>query len=404
MAFGEPVHPDIRGASVWKYGSDPVPLDDHDVGAGAVIWIDLLSGASPDSLFALLGSRCSGLSRQMLAELLTPDERPEGRSYDGGRIKLASTFSVSARRGDERAERGSPQRAGVLTFQPVEILASSDWVLTCWHPTRTFVGADRGPEGKPQDATPLLTELAGQWRSLSEPSGGDLGLLMMRSLALSYRQAAWRLTSWHQDWELGLYVDERLDNPMELPNLWGMMAVLRDWLNPLNRPSLREDPSRAWLPCGDHGRVVEIDERIDKTLSQLGKLAAEMRLSFQVLHVQQVEEARERKEHTQHLAALAAAIFLVPTLVVGFYGANTWLPGQGRLWGFYVMLGILLVLTLVSVGTVVFWKRQEEAEEDRLRSERDQARAELLRAALEDPAQADSQGSDAAKDKIEDVW
>jgi hypothetical protein len=36
--------------------------------------------------------------------------------------------------------------------------------------------------------------------------------------------------------------------------------------------------------------------------------------------------------------------------VVGFYGANTWVPGQGRHWGFYVMLGVLIVGTCLVIA------------------------------------------------------
>ncbi len=52
--------------------------------------------------------------------------------------------------------------------------------------------------------------------------------------------------------------------------------------------------------------------------------------------MQTAEEARSRKERTQHRVELIAAIFLVPTLVVGFYDANTWVPGQGRHWGCFL--------------------------------------------------------------------
>ncbi len=154
---------------------------------------------------------------------------------------------------------------------------------------------------------------------------------------------------------------------------------MRDWLNPLNRPGLRKMPDRAWLPNNNHHLVVEIDDRIDSTLDQLRGLGNSMRSSFSVLHVQTAEEARSRKEQTQHRVELSAAIFLVPTLVVGFYGANTWVPGQGRHWGFWVMLGALLLLTLVAVATVRHWRREEENQLDRLKDERDQARQELLR-------------------------
>jgi hypothetical protein len=58
----------------------------------------------------------------MLTDLLTPDEEPTGTSYEGGRIRLASSFSVEPRRADHVVKRGRPQQAGILVFQPVELL------------------------------------------------------------------------------------------------------------------------------------------------------------------------------------------------------------------------------------------------------------------------------------------
>ena len=47
-----------------------------------------------------------------------------------------------------------------------------------------------------------------------------------------------------------------------------------------------------------------------------------------------------------------AAIFLIPTLIVGFYGANTWVPGQQRHWGFWVMVVVILILTFIGSSLV----------------------------------------------------
>jgi hypothetical protein len=315
----------------------------------------------------------------MLDDLLTPDDRPEGATYSDGQIKLASTFTVEARRLEQKRERGRAMRSGVLVFQPVELLASKDWLLTCWHPTRTFAGAEKVAEGEPGTSDAIWKEISEEWMSLERPGGGDLGILIMNRLALAYRATGWRLAAWHEDWELSLYVDDALDNPDELPNLWGMMAVLRDWLNPLNRPGLRKMPDRAWLPNNNHDKVVAIDDRVDDTLEQLQLLSGSMRASFSVLHVQTAEAARDRKERTQHRVELIAAIFLVPTLVVGFYGANTWVPGQGKHWGFWVMLVALLILTAVAVATVLNWRHQERNELRRITDERNASRQELLR-------------------------
>ena len=207
---------------------------------------------------------------------------------------------------------------------------------------------------------------------------GDLGVLIMDELATGYRAAGWELAAWHEDWELSLYVDDELSNPDELPQLWGSMAVLRDWLNPLNKPGLRKDPEKAWLPITNHANVMALDDRIDDTLKQLRDLSNVMRSSFSVLHVQTAELERKRKERNQHLVELAAALFLVPTLIVGFYGANTWVPGEGRHWGFWVMVVVLLLASAGALSVVFKMRRGEEDEADRLREERIRIRDELV--------------------------
>jgi Mg2+ and Co2+ transporter CorA len=201
----------------------------------------------------------------------------------------------------------------------------------------------------------------------------------MHELAFTYAPAHRALNAWLEDWELSLYIEDDLDNHDQLPELWSLMAVLRDWLNPLNKAGLRADVEKAWLPVSDHAAVVAVDDRIDKALEQLGKLSATLRQSFGLLHLEQSEEQRQRSEQIQRRNELLAAGFLVPTLVVGFYGANTWVPGQGRHWGFWVMVGVLAVLSVVVV--TVFWRNHQrtEAELRVAEEERRLKREELLR-------------------------
>jgi hypothetical protein len=81
----------------------------------------------------------------------------------------------------------------------------------------------------------------------------------------------------------------------------------------------------------------------------------------------------------QHRIEIAAAAFLVPTLIVGFYGANTWVPGQGKHWGFWVMVAALVMLSVASLAAVIVLQhRSREAAAD-LNSERLRMRSELLR-------------------------
>jgi hypothetical protein len=346
---------------------------------GEICWFDLVGKpeAAP-RLFATLKPLCPGLTEDTLVDLLTPDEQPAGCSYEEGEIKLASTFSVRAERLEAKSERGKAQGAGVLVFEPIELLAGDGWLLTCWHPTRTFSGAELVAEGQPESADSAIEVAAREWPASNGKTAGDLGVLIMEELALTYNVANWELKKWLEDWELSLYVEDELDNPDELPQLWGSMAVLRDWLTPLNRPGLRSHLDRAWLPATDHKRVIAVDDRVDRALDNLSDLSNLMRASFSVLHVQMAEDERTRKEATQHRVELFAAIFLVPTLVVGFYGANTWVPGQGQHWGFWVMLVALLLLSAMAVGVVFRWQRREAEAARHLEQERQRVREEMI--------------------------
>ncbi len=371
----------LKRVSVWRAGARPDIGSPGDLaGDEALRWFELVCG--PDltaEAFDFLGPRCPGLTSQMLEDLLTPDDAPAGISYGDGAIRLASTFSVEALRVDHRRERGTAQGSGVLRFQPVELLAGERWLISCWHPRRTFQGAIKIEEDPPDSSDETFRGVAERWAQRRDGGAGDLGVAVMNELALSYAPAHRALFSWLEDWELSLYVDDDLDNRDELPELWGLMAVMRDWLNPLNRPGLRADVSKAWLVASDHQAVIEVDERVDKALAGLAKLSERLRQSFGLLHLEQTDEQRQHSERMQRRIEVAAAVFLVPTLVVGFYGANTWVPGQGKHWGFWVMVALLILLSLVALLAVLFLQRRAGQAADRAGDERRQMRTELLR-------------------------
>lgn len=371
----------IRRVSAWRQdGSSQVVQLSELPQPDGFYWFELACGADEaEDVLAAIGECCPGLTEIMLEDLLTPDEQPEGKRYEGD-IRLASSFSVDAWRPEVHAERGTPQGVGVLRFQPAELLAGDGWLVTCWHPQRIFQGTKKlDEELPPGEAEELFEAVAKRWRRKPGRQPGDLGISIMHELALTYAPAHRTLYAWLEDWELSLYIDDDLDNHDQLPELWGLMAVLRDWLNPLNKAGLRADVEKAWLPVTDHAAVIEVDDRIDKALEQLGRLSETLRQSFGLLHLEQSEEQRKRGERMQRRNELLAAGFLVPTLVVGFYGANTWVPGQGRHWGFWVMVIVLSVLSVFVV--TIFWRNHQrtEAELEAAEEERRRKREELLR-------------------------
>jgi hypothetical protein len=368
--------------SLWRAGARPeICGPDDSLGDGAFCWFELVCGPDlAEEAFEFLSSRCPGLTPQMLQDLLTPDDAPTGISYGDGTVRLASTFSVEAvRSGARQRERGTALGIGVLRFQPVELLASEQWLISCWHPRRTFQGAIKIDEDRPDSAEAVFGGVAECWAHRSGGGPGDLGVAVMNELALSYAPAHRALFGWLEDWELSLYVNDDLDNRNELPELWGLMAVMRDWLNPLNRPGLRADISKSWLLASDHGAVIEVDDRVDKALAGLAKLSERLRQSFGLLHLEQSEEQKEHSERMQRRIEIAAAVFLVPTLVVGFYGANTWVPGQGKHWGFWVMVALLILLSFAALLGVLHLQHRAGKAALEANSERRQIRTELLR-------------------------
>ena len=155
------VSPDwLRRSSVWlPDGSVELTSPAQARGDGGIPWFELVCGPNrTESAFELLAPCCPGLTPEMLEDLLTPDDEPEGRLYADGAIQLASTFSVVAQRPDEKLPRGTPQGAGVLVFQPVELLAADDWLVSCWHPRRTFQGANKTVDDRVDRALASLAQ------------------------------------------------------------------------------------------------------------------------------------------------------------------------------------------------------------------------------------------------------
>ena len=370
----------LRRVSVWgQDGTSQVVSLARLAEADGFRWFELTCGGEEaGAVLEAIGEHCPGLTKPMLEDLLTPDERPEGAKYEGG-IRLASSFSVAPWRPKRQSERGRPQGVGVLRFQPVELLAGESWLVTCWHPERIFQGSNKVEEQPPGEADDLFEAVAKRWARKPGQLPGDLGISVMHEMALTYAPTHRALHAWLEDWELSLYIEDDLDNHEQLPELWGLMAVLRDWLNSLNRAGLRADIDKAWLLSSDHNAVIEVDDRIDKALAALARLSDTLRQSFGLLHLEQAEEQRRHNEQTQHRVELIAAAFLVPTLIVGFYGANTWVPGQGRHWGFWVMVGVLLVVSLFAV--VFVWRTQQrtKAAQKATEEERKRMREQLLR-------------------------
>ena len=347
--------------TAWSPAAEARHLDEGAEAAGAeLVWCDLRHATAGDGLEASLLALCPGLTAAMLADLLTPDRLPEGRSYGDGSIRLASTCALHFESsGEESAAAGN-----AIAIQPVELLASHEWLITNWHPARRISSAGETTDvGQVVDPEQCCQAVARRWRSGCGTTAGDLGLLLMHELALTYGPTQRDISSVLEDWELRLYDGETTSEQLaiqreSLRRLWQLRAVMRDWIAPLNLPGLGLDVEKVWLPCTNHAEAKAVDDRIDRELENLAELGEALRSSFHLIHLEEVERERERREQMQRRIEVIAAIFLIPTFIFGLYGANTWLPGQGREWGFAAMLAVMVLFTLVGVLLLDRWHKQ----------------------------------------------
>ena len=345
-------------------------LSDIDAARTAgVVWFDIRDSFAlePAAVLAELNAHCRNqLTLEMVDDLLSPDPRPKIVHYADGTIRGVSAFAVYAEESDQGAEPDSKSKTGVLEFQPVEFLVGADWLISCWHEVEIYRGAERVAEGPPAQRAELFHEVSRGWSAGGLSSAGDLGVLVLYELSLTFAPAYRELRAWEEEWELDFFRrPDRLDEETLL-DARAAAAVLYSWLAPLNPPGMRKDIDRGWFPgvtgtpeSGGYERAIRIDDRIDSSLRSLREFTASMRSSFDLLHVRTSELERKRDDKFQRTIAIGGAVILIPTLVAGVMGANTWVPGEygeSAHWAFVVFLvlvfgsGLLAWLFLRRMG------------------------------------------------------
>ncbi len=124
---------------------------------------------------------------------------------------------------------------------------------------------------------------------------------------------------------------------------------------------MRTNIDKAWFRgATDHNEIRQVDDRVDKALSNLADLGRLLRASFAMQQSRIEESDRARKEDRQRRIEYLAAIFLMPTLVVGFYGANTWLPASNHHTRFWDMVTSAVVLTAFVVTCIWLVNRRRD--------------------------------------------
>ena len=330
-----------------------------------VMWLDVDARAfegwplerSVAELERRLAPVCSGITHEMLEDLLEPDLWPKRRRYDDD-VRAVSAAAVAP------TESADPRsKAGSLTFQVVEMLAGSGWIVTCWHAPRTFTGSEHEPGVGPLgDHDDLIDEIYAEWEAGDGKTAGDLGLTILDRLVDTYPDVREALFDWLEAWELDLY--RRFDVNTEpdrrtLIELRALVFHFRKSIAPLN--AARGKARSYWFAdVTDDHEAERIDDRIDRALRAVTELSDRLRSALDVVQLQVAQVQGRTTERLQQKFELIASVLLVPTLIAGTYGANTKFPGLNKEWGTTMMLVLMVTGGLATFALLRWLRRREE--------------------------------------------
>jgi hypothetical protein len=330
---------------LWTPGERPVSSELEAVPeAGGVVHIDVELGADPAAVYEVLGPICGpDLTLDMVVDLLDPDLLPKVTHHDEDRrIRAVSAFGVEA------VDPGpdSAGCAGRLTFELVEFLANDHWLVTCCHSAKSYAGAGACQPRSGRKIDHLIPGVTRRWEAGGFSSAGDLGVLMLHELASSYSGAWRRLASWLDRWERLSYDKPDMETD-SLKAIRGLMTEFRSRLNALNVP--QDEAGEAWFGGVTNTRMAErADRHIDRALAALDRLEDMLRSAFSVLHLKLAQQNERNADDFNRKLNFATAVFLVPTLIAGTWGENTWVPGENRPWGFVLTLAVMLAGIVVA--------------------------------------------------------
>jgi hypothetical protein len=343
---------DVLEVTEWRPGEQPQPVQLFSLtpGSDAVRWfhVDVVH-SEPDMIFGALEPVCAGLTEQMVVDLFTVDPRPHVHAYDDqANLRMVSAFSVTADESEEGASDADASKAGALVFQLVEMLAGDGWMITCWHRSKRYEAAEEIAEGEPQGRDEVVRAVRRWWCQGGLSTAGDLATLVLHELVLTYPATARVMNSWLEQWELDFH--RRFDKTERhtLVDVRSLLAELEERLRAIERPEA--DSGEAWF-CDLSGEkwALRVERLIDRALSDLESIHVTLRASLDLLGVhataQQLRLAQASQagqERLQGALALVTSVLLVPTFIAGTFGANTEIPGQGKWWGFVLMVVLMV--------------------------------------------------------------
>ena len=100
---------------------------------------------------------------------------------------------------------------------------------------------------------------------------------------------------------------------------------------------------------------------VDGTLRALDQVGDRIRGAFDLLNLQLSQAQDRRTKKLQDLISKITGFIVVPALVAGFFGANTWLPGGNST---HAHISFFIMVAAMAIGIFITWqvlKRHEQA-------------------------------------------
>lgn len=314
------------------------------------LWIDVdVSHTEPEDVFEALEPLCAGLTMDMLGDLFTVDPQPKVTEYDDGVLRFVSAFSVHAEESERGGSDAEASKAGALVFQLVEILAGSDWLITCWHRSKRYEGAEEIDEGPPLGHDDVYRGVDRHWAREELTTAGDLATLILYELVGTYPPASRVLMSWLEQWELDFHRRFEETERNTLIAVRSLLGEFEERLGAFERPEA--EATEAWFMGLTTDRwAIRVKQLVERAMSDLVDISGALRSSLDLLGVhsaaQHLNIARRQAAQTERLqgtVAIITSVLLVPTLIASVFGSNTAIPGEGH-WSGFIALVALMVL------------------------------------------------------------
>jgi Mg2+ and Co2+ transporter CorA len=349
-------------ATLWRPGSSPVAVSAADLPSqeDEVLWldVDIAEADDPDALHeALTEFGASGLTREMVAGLLDADQDPAVKVFAGD-IRRVTAFEAFPREAEGHESDPSASKAGTISCNPVVLLQSERWLISCWHKQRRTDRVHEDAEPPSVGRMAVSKRVEQWWRSENRTTAGDLGLAVFGELAESYTHALRTLYAWHDAWELDLFHRHHSVETKTLNDLRVLIARLQMHLEALNRPGMSRNSQLIWFSrWTEREDALRVHELVNRALANLRALSDVLRTSTDLVTTMSFSEQSRQAERFQELVTLVAAVLLVPTLVAGIYGANTRLPGEGNWTGFALMIVTMVASAALTYVAIRRWRR-----------------------------------------------